>query len=299
LVRVSASGVLVVNKPHGPTSHDIVARARRLYATREVGHAGTLDPMATGVLVLLFGEARKLSGYLTDETKRYRARVFLGRATDTDDAQGRTIAERAPGDSTCTAEELGLALSAERARALQTPPAVSAIKVQGERAHRLSRAGRAPVMGPRPVEVHELVLTSFDSSHVELELTVSKGYYVRSLARDLGIRLGIPAHLDELCRTASGSFELRDAVPWPLEAPAPLLAIEAVARRVLPGLELSAAAERDARQGKRLRSEHFSGGAEHVTVGQPTAWYAPEGQLVAIGRRLDTEQFAVIRGFRS
>src|SRR5262245_57285998 len=179
-------GLLVVDKPKGPTSHDIVARARRLFSTRAVGHAGTLDPMATGVLVLLFGEALKLSAYLTLEEKTYVAKVSFGSTTDTLDADGKVTSSEPLAPSTLDAERVEVALEAERARTSQVPPAVSSIKVGGERAHRLARRGETPSLEPRPVRVQRLSLLARNEDSLELEVTASKGYYVRSLARDLG-----------------------------------------------------------------------------------------------------------------
>ncbi|HMJ14672.1 MAG TPA: tRNA pseudouridine(55) synthase TruB, partial [Polyangiaceae bacterium] len=198
MVRLSLDGVLVVDKPEGPTSHTVVAEARRLYGTRAVGHAGTLDPMASGVLVLVFGEATKLSGYLTQQSKRYSARVRLGRSTSTDDAWGEVVEERPIGE--VNRDALEATLAKERARTEQVPPPVSAIKVCGQRAYRLARAGREPELEARTVCIHSLELLGFDGETIELELHVSKGYYVRALARDLGQSLGLPAHLSGLRR---------------------------------------------------------------------------------------------------
>src|SRR3954466_318881 len=144
-------GVLVVDKPGKATSHDIVARARRIFGTREVGHAGTLDPMATGVLLLLFGEATKLSSFLTRDRKRYRATVCFGRATDTLDSDGRTTEEAAVAPEQLEDLRLDAALATEKARRLQVPPAVSAIKVDGRRSYALARAGNAPELAEREV----------------------------------------------------------------------------------------------------------------------------------------------------
>ena len=223
-------GLLIVDKPEGPTSHDIVHAARRVLRTRRVGHAGTLDPMATGVLVLLLGEATKLSDLATAADKTYRARVSFGRATASHDATGATTHE-----STVTLSQLGeaalqAALQAERERTLQVPPAVSAIKLQGRRAYALARAGEAPELPPRAVRMFELRELERDETTLSLELRVSKGYYVRALARDLGLALGVPAHLSQLRRISSGSFTLAEACSWPPPSPPPLLPL----REILP-----------------------------------------------------------------
>ncbi len=210
------SGVAVIDKPRGLTSHAVVAQARRLFGRKDLGHAGTLDPMATGVLLVLVGQACKLSGYLTASSKRYSAEITFGVGTDTLDADGKTTTEAtlAPGEPSLAALEA--ALAAERLRSEQTPPAVSAIKVAGERAYALARKGAAPELAPRAVEVTELRLLELAGSVARCELLVSKGYYVRSLARDLGERLGFPAHLSALRRLASGSFGIEQAHAWPL-----------------------------------------------------------------------------------
>lgn len=254
--------------------------------------------MASGILVLLFGEAKKLSSYVTLENKSYRAVVRLGRSTDTDDAQGKTLEELPEGSFVITPEALANALAAELVRTTQLPPRVSALRVGGQRAHALHRAGQTPALLPREVSLKKLALERFEPSRIELELTVSKGYYVRALARDLGAALGVPAHLEELRRIQSGSFGLDEAIPWPLEVPAPLLSLEAAARRILPALELSTDGERLARQGKRLSSSAFLRLDEANALSEPSAWFAPSGELVALGRRSEDGDFLVVRGFQ-
>jgi len=287
----AAQGVLVVDKPPGKTSHDIVAEARRLFGTREVGHAGTLDPMATGVLLLLFGEATKLSPFLTAEDKRYRAEISFGRSTDTFDAEGDTIEERPvpPLDRNLVLE----AIAVERARREQVPPAFSAIKVEGQRAHRLSRQGRPPELAPRPVVVHSLELESLGAASLALELSVSKGYFVRSLARDLCATLGSPGHLSALRRLQSGAFSIAEASAWPPESPT-LLSLPAAALRALPAETLREEGVRRARHGKRLSSRDFETAG---TSPGPCAWLGPDGELVAIGQR-EGDEHRVLRGFR-
>jgi tRNA pseudouridine55 synthase len=293
MARVNgAEGALIVDKPAGPTSHDVVAEARRWYRTREVGHAGTLDPFATGVLVLLFGRACKLSAHLTAAEKSYVASVEFGRSTESFDATGATVEQRPvslPGPG-----ELEAALAAERARVLQVPPAVSAIRVGGERAHRATRRGAPPDLEPRPVRVHKLCLTARHGRTVELELTVSKGYYVRALARDLGAALGMPAHLSALRRTASGCFTLAEATPWPPPSPAPLLPLADLARRALPWAALTEEGQLRARHGKILEPSHFASApprAERIC-----AWIGPSGELVALGTSAGPERWRVARG---
>src|SRR5262245_40658991 len=288
-------GLLVVDKPKGPTSHDIVARARRLFSTRAVGHAGTLDPMATGVLVLLFGEALKLSSYLTRDTKTYIAEVRFGTATDTLDAEGRVTVSEPLAPGVLDPPRVEAALARERERTEQVPPAVSSIKVSGERAHRLARRGDAPSLEPRPVRVETLVLLGSSHDRMTVEVTASKGYYVRALARDLGEALGAPAHLSALTRTRSGAFSLENAVQWPPDELPPLVPVAVAAERTLPSVRLTPAGATKARLGQRLAAEHF--------VSAPLddgahAFIDPEGQLVALGERTE-DGYRVLRGFRA
>lgn len=292
--RAALSGVAVVDKPRGLTSHTVVAQARRLLGRRDVGHAGTLDPMATGVLLLLVGQACKLSSYLTLESKRYAAEISFGRSTDSLDADGATVDERPlePGQPMLDAVQAALAI--ERARLEQTPPNVSAIKVDGRRSYALARRGEAAELAPRPVLVHELELRELSPPLLRCELLVSKGYYVRSLARDLGQHLGVPAHLSALRRLASGPFGIEQAQPWPLSEAPRLLELAGVARTVLPACWLRAEAVTRARQGKALLPEDFS---ELPSGEGPGAWLDPAGELVAIGTR--GSELKVLRGFNA
>lgn len=284
---------MVVDKPGGLTSHDVVAQARRWYRTRRVGHAGTLDPMATGVLLLLLGEATKLSALLTGQTKSYRTTVDLSKSTDSLDADGRVLAT-APLQAEALREgEVRAALDAEQARLEQTPPAVSAIKVGGRRAYALARSGEAPVLAPREVQVRRLELIALHEQSFEVEMEVSKGYYVRSFARDLGERLGRPAHLSALRRLSSGPFRLSEAQPWPPQGSA-LLELRGVLDRIVPAATLTADGAAKASQGKRLTREDFE---VPPPFGAPlSAWMSPEGTPIALGRAEEGENI-VQRGF--
>lgn len=298
----SLDGVLVVDKPQGPTSQRVVAGARRLFGTRQVGHAGTLDPMATGVLLVLLGEATKLSGYLTLDDKRYRATVALGRSTDTLDAEGATTDERALEPGFPPREAVLDALAAERARKEQVPPAFSAIKVEGQRAHRKSRRGERVELAARAVRVPDLVLVQLELAAITLELTVSKGYYVRALARDLGARLGVPAHLSALRRLSSGPFRIEEAVPWPPPGPVTPITVADAARRALPAAQLTGRGAQRARLGQKLEADDFTGNdaATHGEAGgRAVAWFDGDGQLVALGQRRDATRYAVLRGFNA
>jgi tRNA pseudouridine55 synthase len=329
-----SEGVLVVDKPRGMTSHDVVARVRRLLGTRRVGHAGTLDPMATGVLVVLVGEATKLGPYLTADDKRYLATIALGRATDTLDADGRTTAtdeapawlrealcepSRALASLASTASpgpvfaRLAEALAAELARAEQVPPAYSAIHVEGRRSHELARAGESVPLAPRPVKVHGLEVVACgapeppDEPWISVGVHVSKGYYVRSLARDLGARLGVPAHLAALRRLSSGAFHLETCVDLEGGADsvrAALIPVAEAAAKALPLGRLTAEGVARVRQGKPIQAGDFS---EVPPFGDAAAWLGPDGRLAAIGARaapesatdppVEGERFTIARGF--
>ncbi|MGA8245645.1 MAG: tRNA pseudouridine(55) synthase TruB, partial [Nocardioides sp.] len=205
------SGLVVVDKPGGMTSHDVVAAVRRLAGTRKVGHAGTLDPMATGVLVLGLNRATRLLGHLTLTDKKYAATIRLGVSTTTDDAEGEVL-ETAVTDG-LTDAAVRTALTGFVGELDQVPSAVSAIKVDGRRAHAMVRAGEAVQLPPRRVTIHELavVSTSLERAEVEIEVHCSSGTYVRAIARDLGRVLGVGGHLTALRRTAVGPFSLEAA----------------------------------------------------------------------------------------
>ena len=290
-------GVLIVDKPGKATSHDVVAQARRVFGTRDVGHAGTLDPMATGVLLLLFGEATKLCGFLTRDRKRYRATVCFGRATDTLDADGQTTEQVAVAAEQLSEPLLHAALAAEKARRLQVPPAVSAIKVDGRRSYALTRAGNAPELAEREVQVEQLLLLSRSENELVLEVEASKGYYVRALARDLGASLGLPAHLSALRRLASGRFELSDATPCPLDPNRPLLATAEAARRALPSGVLNETGERRARLGQLVELTDFIAPVLAPLL-ETAAWFGSAGDLIALGHERSPGEFRVVRGFR-
>jgi tRNA pseudouridine55 synthase len=204
-------GVLPVDKPAGPTSHDVVALARRALHTRRIGHTGTLDPFATGLLLLCVGHATRIAEYLSGMDKRYRAMVRLGIATDTDDHTGVVTAEADASAVTLSAVES--ALAPLRGAVLQTPPQYSAKKRAGERAYTAARQGREVVLSPVPVLVHELTILSFEPPFVELEVLCSSGTYIRSIARDLGVALGVGGHLTALRRMAIGPHAVTAALP--------------------------------------------------------------------------------------
>jgi tRNA pseudouridine55 synthase len=207
-----ASGLVVVDKQAGMTSHDVVARVRRLAGTRKVGHAGTLDPMATGVLVLGLNRATRLLGHLTLTDKRYAATIRLGVSTTTDDAEGEVIATAPTG--ALTDEAVRQALEAFVGEIDQVPSAVSAIKIAGKRAYARVRDGEVVELPARRVTVHslEVVSTSLgDAAEVDIEVHCSSGTYIRAIARDLGEALDVGGHLTALRRTAVGPFGIDSA----------------------------------------------------------------------------------------
>lgn len=290
--------MVVIDKPRGPTSHDVVAKARRLFGTRAVGHAGTLDPLASGVLVLLLGEATKLSAWLTLADKRYRTQLLLGAESDSLDADGQITAH--PPLPPPTQAELAAALAAERARTSQVPPAVSAIQVAGKRAYDLARAGQAPVLEPRQVCLRSLELIAAEGHQITLELCASKGYYVRALARDLAFSLGTHGYLTELRRLSSGPFTLEQAVPWPASERPALISVSDAARSSLPAAFLTDLGAERAACGKPLDSSCFDAPPpdhplDPSALQPPVAWYHL-GRLVALGRASE-DGYRVVRGF--
>jgi len=208
------SGILNIDKPRGLTSHDVVNRLRRAAGQRRVGHAGTLDPMATGVLLICLGQATRVAEYLMNAPKRYRARVMLGIATDTYDAEGTPISEQP-----CppfTRQQLEDHLHRFLGVIEQVPPMYSAVKVGGQPLYRLARRGVTVERKPRRVEIYAIELLSWDPPFLQFIVECSPGTYIRSIAHDLGRVLGCGAHLTDLTRLASGKFRLEDA--HPLEA---------------------------------------------------------------------------------
>lgn len=211
MTHLPIGGVLVVDKPAGWTSFDVVAKTRSLTGIRQIGHSGTLDPMATGVLVLCLGQATRLLEYLTGLPKTYQATVALGTATDTYDATGAITSQRPIPD--LALEDWERALDRFRGEIMQRPPAYSAIKRDGEAQYKRARRGEAVVLEPRPVTVYELTLMSLHDPEIDIRITCSAGTYVRSIAHDLGESLGCGAHLSSLRRLAVGTFSIEQAIP--------------------------------------------------------------------------------------
>ncbi|MDY0269829.1 tRNA pseudouridine(55) synthase TruB [Trichloromonas sp.] len=203
-------GILVIDKPQGVSSHDIVRQVRRLCRQRQVGHAGTLDPMATGVLLVGVGQGTRIIQFLMDGRKAYRATLKLGESTDTQDAEGR-ILERRPWWGV-SPEGVRRACEALTGTILQTPPMFSALKKEGVPLYKLARQGIEVERAAREVTIHRIDIESIELPLVTLLVECSKGTYIRTLAHDLGEDLGCGAHLTALRRTRSGSFDVRDAI---------------------------------------------------------------------------------------
>jgi tRNA pseudouridine55 synthase len=274
---VTHSGVVVVDKPAGITSHDVVARVRRLAGTRKVGHAGTLDPMATGVLVLGLNRATRLLGHLTLTDKAYAATVLLGVTTTTDDAEGEVVGSQPTDGLTETA--VRDALAAFVGEIDQVPSAVSAIKVDGRRAYARVRDGEQVDLPARRVTIHsiDVVSTSLDRRDqpvtLDIEVRCSSGTYVRAIARDLGAALGVGGHLTALRRTAVGPFVIEDA--HTLEALADdftMTPIADAARAAFPAVDLSDSDAAHVRVGRSLE----------LPLDGLTAVFAPDGTFLAL-----------------
>ena len=252
---MTIEGIVLVDKPSGPTSHDVVAKMRKLFNTRKVGHAGTLDPMATGMLVIGVGRATRLLGFFTAHEKEYLGTVCLGVTTTTDDAQGEVLTTTSTAKIT---ESMILEAVREfRGPIMQQPSAVSAIKIDGKRAYARVRAGEEVDIPPRSVIIHDLEILNItrneaaDTFEVELRVVCSAGTYIRALARDIGNKLGVGGHLTALRRTRSGVFENMTPMEKLQESPQYLDLSDAV-RTAFPVLTLSLEDSSKARNGVRL-----------------------------------------------
>jgi tRNA pseudouridine55 synthase len=276
---VSESGLVIVDKPAGMTSHDVVARCRRIFATRKVGHAGTLDPMAIGVLVVGVERATKILGLLTTSTKSYAATIRLGQTTTTDDAEGDVL------ETTNTAEvtdgAIDAAIAALRGEIRQIPSAVSAVKVGGKRAYRLAREGQAVELAARPVRVDRFdrlaILRSHGFVDVDVEVDCSSGTYIRALARDLGAGLGVGGHLTGLRRTRVGRFGLDQAhtLDELIAEPQLSFTLDEACLLTFPRRDLSTDEAESARHGRALAPAGIDG---------MYAATAPDGRVIALLR---------------
>jgi len=273
-------GLVVVDKPAGITSHDVVSRIRRLAGTRKVGHAGTLDPMATGVLVLGIERATRLLGHLMLSDKAYDATVRLGVSTTTDDAEGDVVSTSPTAG--VTDDAVREVLAEFTGDLLQVPTAVSAIKIGGKRAYQRVRDGEDVQLHARPVTVHELVVHDVrregEAIDADISLSCSSGTYVRAIARDAGARLGVGGHLTALRRTAVGPYRLAAARTLDqLADDFEVLPIAAAAREAFPSVELDDDASRRVRFGRPLDLE----------LSAPTAVFSPDGEFLALYEHRD------------
>ena len=292
------SGVLIVDKPSGCTSHDVVQRVRKALKQKSVGHAGTLDPLATGVLVVAVGEGTKLVAHLQSDDKRYEATIALGAETDSLDADGEITetADVPPLD----AGVVGRALEAFIGRRPQKVPKLSAIKVQGRPLHRRTRRGEEVDAPIREVELYEAKVDFVSQTELALSLHCGKGFYVRSLARDLARALGTRGHVRTLWRTASGAFTIEDALHGDG------MTAEAIDEHLIPlreacgGLrrvDLTEEGAADARHGRPIGPDCVVGEAwEQAGTDEALALFGPDGEPVALGRRFNGG-LRVVRGF--
>jgi tRNA pseudouridine55 synthase len=277
------SGILLVDKPAGFTSHDAVARTRRLAGTRKVGHAGTLDPMATGLLILGLNSSTRLLTYLVGLDKEYFATIRLGASTTTDDAEGEFIATAAPeAVAAITTDQLDQQLVRLTGPIQQVPSSVSAIKVDGKRAYARVREGESFALPARAVTIStfELLEQRSEQGHLDLGVRVecSSGTYIRALARDLGAALGVGGHLVALRRTRIGPFGIADAAPLAdLDPAVRLIDPAAVATALFPAMTLDAGQVTDLMHGKKIEV-----GPREEANQTPIAALAPDGRLVGL-----------------
>jgi tRNA pseudouridine55 synthase len=277
-----SDGLVVVDKPGGLTSHDVVARVRRLAGTRKVGHAGTLDPMATGVLVLGVGRATRLLGHLMLTEKAYDATIRLGATTTTDDAEGEVVAT-APTDD-LDEESIRSVLAGLVGEIDQVPTAVSAIKVDGVRAYQRVRDGEQVELKPRRVTIHELAVHDVSGPDVRISVRCSSGTYIRAIARDAGAALGVGGHLTQLRRTAVGEFGLDQARSLDrLADEFEVVPIAEAARRTFAAIDLEEDEARDVRFGRALQR----------SLPGVTAVFAPDGQFLALYEPRDGQARAI------
>ncbi|HEV8242755.1 MAG TPA: tRNA pseudouridine(55) synthase TruB [Nitrospirales bacterium] len=291
---VAVDGVLVINKPAGWTSHDVVAKARKLLGVSKIGHTGTLDPAATGVLVLCLGKATRIAEYLVNTDKEYRAVLRLGAATDTQDATGNVVGRTEgalPDEAAITA-----AMASFVGRLQQVPPMYSAIKVKGVPLYKSARAGRTVPRSPREFTVRSLQILSIASGadgtkDVTFDVVCSKGTYVRTLCADIGEALGVGGHLAGLERRRVGRFSIEDALS--LDALAELAEREAVESRLystavaltdLPALVIDEVASRSIRHGVAVPATRVVQAKGAWAVGESVCLLGPDGRLLAIGK---------------
>ncbi len=286
--KSNVSGLFNIDKPRGITSHDVVARVRRIVGQRKVGHAGTLDPLATGVLLVCLGQATRLIEYLVTGQKKYRATIRFGQTTNTDDAEGAIIHQTDTSHLTLTAIEAVLPRFVGDIQ--QTPPIFSAIKQGGQPVYKRARAGEVVDLPPRPIRIDSLAWQAWQPPDLTLDVTCSPGTYIRSLARDVGVAVGTGAHLVDLVRTASGRFNVAEAVSL-----AEIEADWAVHRQPmeaavthLPYLKLTDADITHLQNGRKIRLNPADTPVNQAD--EPLCGYTAKGQLLAILQQDDADK---------
>ena len=279
--RPAHTGVLRVDKPGGVTSHDVVQTIRRRMGQREVGHTGTLDPMATGLLVLTLGKATRLGRFLESARKTYLGTVVLGQATDTFDAEG-TVVDEAP-VPTLSEEEVRQAVAGFKGLLRQRVPVFSAVKVDGERLHAKARRGDAVEAPERTVEIHEIHLQAWRSPRLDIEVVCSKGTYIRTLATQIGEVLGVPAHLGRLRRTEVGPHHVDHAVAPDASEPEDLMAM-ADALSHLGRIQVDERAATDIRHGRPLTFGQVDAAdlGRTIAADEPLRLMDTDGALLAV-----------------
>lgn len=278
-------GVLVVDKPAGMTSAAVVARVKRALKIKKVGHTGTLDPMATGVLPLCLGEGTKVAGYLLADDKGYDGELLLGIETDTLDAEGQITRRREQQAAAITERALREAVAEMEGPGEQVPPMFSALKHKGRRLHELARAGEVVERPPRPIRIDRFEVTAVDLPRAAFSVMCSKGTYVRSLVRDIGHQLGCGAHLTALRRTRSGRFCLDDAIALDaLDPPTAASRIVSPAQALahIPGSSVPKDRLRDVANGKKIRWSDVA--PDQPQPNEIIRLLTPQGALLALAR---------------
>jgi tRNA pseudouridine55 synthase len=281
------NALLVLDKPQGLSSHSAVFRIRKMTGEERVGHAGTLDPMATGVLLILLGSAVRLSEYIVDHDKKYRATVKLGVETDTYDATGNVVNTL---EVNVSDEQIQAALESLTGKQNQIPPAHSAIQIQGKRAYKLARQGVEVEMQPRAVEIYSISNVVIENNLVTFDVHCSKGTYIRSLAHDLGAKLGTGGHLAALRRTASGDFSIAQSLT--LEQVDDAVTRKELEKHLLPmdfAIQQFDAVYLDATQARGVRNGQFIAAPKNLTTPLVRA-YDEHNQLFAILERVSENQ---------
>ena len=281
-------GVVIVDKPAGPTSFVVMRRVQAQTGAARAGHAGTLDPAATGILLVLLGEATKLSHWVMVHDKAYRATIALGVETDSLDATGEVVARAEVPLEALDPARVEAAFAPLIGEVMQVPPVYSALKRDGRTLMSRARAGEVVEVAPRPVVCHALELVAIEGTSLVVDVSCGSGYYVRSLARDLGAALGVPAHLAALRRTKVGAFDISEAVP--------LAEVDATSVRPLtdaaPDLvrvTVPPEAVAEVRNGRLIRAEE---------PGERAILLAPDGEPLALVERTENDHWRIFRGFR-